>query len=66
MAFETRIVHWTPEFLFALCWLVFVLSFGAIWLLALFPHKPGCGDASSESVLPHSAGDGLNGMGTFQ
>lgn len=33
MAFETRIVHWTPEFLFALCWLVFVLSFGAIWLL---------------------------------
>ena len=33
MAFETRIVHWTPEFLFALCWLVIVLSFGAIWLL---------------------------------
>jgi len=33
MAFETRIVHWTPEFIFALCWLVFVLSFGAIWLL---------------------------------
>ena len=33
MAFETRIVQWTPEFLFALCWLVIVLSFGAIWLL---------------------------------
>ena len=33
MAFETRIVHWTPEFLFALCWLVIVLSLGAIWLL---------------------------------
>jgi drug/metabolite transporter (DMT)-like permease len=33
MAFETRIVHWTPEFLFALCWLVILLSFGAIWLL---------------------------------
>ena len=33
MAFETRIVHWTPEFLFAICWLVIVLSFGAIWLL---------------------------------
>jgi drug/metabolite transporter (DMT)-like permease len=31
--FETRTVHWTPEFLFALCWLVIVLSFGAIWLL---------------------------------
>jgi drug/metabolite transporter (DMT)-like permease len=33
MAFETRIVHWTPEFFFALSWLVFILSFGAIWLL---------------------------------
>jgi drug/metabolite transporter (DMT)-like permease len=33
MAFETSTVHWTPEFLFALSWLVFVLSFGAIWLL---------------------------------
>ena len=33
MVFETRIVHWTLEFLFALCWLIVVLSFGAIWLL---------------------------------
>jgi drug/metabolite transporter (DMT)-like permease len=32
-AFETREVHWTPQLLFALGWLVFVLSFGAIWLL---------------------------------
>ena len=32
-AFETRTVHWTPQFLFALGYLVFVLSFGAIWLL---------------------------------
>ena len=31
--FETRVVHWTPQFLFALGWLVLVLSFGAIWLL---------------------------------
>ena len=30
--FETRVVHWTAEFVFALAWLVFVLSFGAIWL----------------------------------
>jgi drug/metabolite transporter (DMT)-like permease len=30
-AFETRTVRWTPEFLFALGWLVF--AFGAIWLL---------------------------------
>jgi drug/metabolite transporter (DMT)-like permease len=33
LAFESRVVHWTPQFLFALGWLVFVLSFGAIWLL---------------------------------
>ena len=33
MAFETRVVHWTPEFLFALSWLILVLSIGAIWLL---------------------------------
>ncbi len=31
--FETRIVHWTPQFLLALGYLIFVLSFGAIWLL---------------------------------
>jgi drug/metabolite transporter (DMT)-like permease len=31
--FETRVVHWTPSFLFALSWLVLVLSFGAVWLL---------------------------------
>jgi drug/metabolite transporter (DMT)-like permease len=33
LLFETRAVAWTAEFLFALAWLVFVLSFGAIWLL---------------------------------
>ena len=65
MAFETRIVHWTPEFLFALCWLV-IRAVVRRHLATLFPHKPVCGDASSESVLPHSAGDGFNGMGTFQ
>jgi drug/metabolite transporter (DMT)-like permease len=32
-AFETRGVQWTPEFLFALAWLVLVMSFGAVWLL---------------------------------
>jgi drug/metabolite transporter (DMT)-like permease len=31
--FETRAVHWTPQFIFALGWLVLVLSLGAIWLL---------------------------------
>src|SRR6516162_3425779 len=31
--FETRTVDWTPQFLFALGWLVLVLSLGAVWLL---------------------------------
>jgi drug/metabolite transporter (DMT)-like permease len=33
LGFETLKVQWTGEFLFAIAWLVFVLSFGAIWLL---------------------------------
>jgi drug/metabolite transporter (DMT)-like permease len=31
-AFETRVVHWTPNFVFALSYLVVVLSLGAVWL----------------------------------
>ena len=31
-AFETRAVHWTPQFAFALGYLVVVLSLGGIWL----------------------------------
>jgi drug/metabolite transporter (DMT)-like permease len=31
--FETRVVHWTPQFVFALGWLVVLLSFNAVWLL---------------------------------
>jgi drug/metabolite transporter (DMT)-like permease len=34
-AFETRVVHWTPDFVFALSYLVVVLSFGAVWLYYL-------------------------------
>jgi drug/metabolite transporter (DMT)-like permease len=30
---ETGVVHWTPQFVFAIGWLVLVLSFGAVWLL---------------------------------
>ena len=30
---ETMAVHWTPAFVFALCWLVLVLSVGAVSLL---------------------------------
>ncbi len=32
VGFETRAIQWSAEFLIALAWLVFVLSFGAIWL----------------------------------
>ncbi len=32
-AFESRAVQWTPQFVFAIGWLVLVLSFGAVWLL---------------------------------
>jgi len=31
--FETRAVQWTPQFLFAVAYLVLVLSLGAVWLL---------------------------------
>jgi len=31
-AIETRVVHWTPDFVFALSYLVVVLSLGAVWL----------------------------------
>jgi drug/metabolite transporter (DMT)-like permease len=31
-AFETRVVHWTPDFLLALLYLVVVLSLGTVWL----------------------------------
>lgn len=40
LCFETMHVEWTAEFAFAIAWLVFVLSFGAIWLLYfLIRHK---------------------------
>ncbi|SDO81985.1 Permease of the drug/metabolite transporter (DMT) superfamily [Filomicrobium insigne] len=35
LLFETREVNWTPNFIFALAWLVLVLSIGAISLLML-------------------------------
>lgn len=35
LAFETRVIDWTPKFIFALTWLIFVLSIGAITLLML-------------------------------
>jgi drug/metabolite transporter (DMT)-like permease len=37
--FETRIVEWTPEFIFSLFWLAIVLSLGAISLLYLLIRR---------------------------
>jgi len=39
LAFETRAVEWSGHFVFALLWVVFVLSFGAISLLMLLLRK---------------------------
>jgi drug/metabolite transporter (DMT)-like permease len=48
LATETMQVHWSPQFLLALCWMVFVMSFGAITLLyALIRH----GEAARVSSL---------------
>lgn len=46
--FETREVHWTGEFLFALSWLVFVLSLGAVGLLMSLIQR---GEASKVASL---------------
>ncbi len=39
MAFETRVVAWTAEFVFALGWLVIVLSFGAVTLFYILIRR---------------------------
>lgn len=46
--FETRRVEWTGELVFALAWLVLVLSLGAIWLLYFLIRR---GSASRISSL---------------
>jgi drug/metabolite transporter (DMT)-like permease len=33
LAFETRVIHWTGELIFAMAWLVFVLSIAAVALM---------------------------------
>lgn len=39
LAFESRVVNWTPSFVFALAWLVLALSFGAVLLLMLLIRR---------------------------
>ena len=61
LLFETRTVAGPRNSLFALAWLVFVLSFGAIWLL-VFPDPPAGGGAGAEPVLSHAAGHRADGL----
>lgn len=51
LAFETREVEWTGSFLFALGWLVLVLSFGAISLLLLLIRRGAATRVSSLMYL---------------
>ena len=52
-AFETRVVHWTTEFMLALAWLVVVLSIGSIGLLYwLIRHSAATTVASLFYLVP--------------
>lgn len=48
LIFETSVIQWTGEFIFALTWLVLVLSFGAISLLMIMIRR---GQASKVASL---------------
>jgi len=51
--FETRVVHWTPQFVFALGWSVLVLSVGAISVLYwLLRHGAAAGVARLFYMVP--------------
>ena len=47
LLFETRHIDWTPELVFALLWLVLVLSLGAITLLYLLLRRGAAAQVSS-------------------
>ena len=57
-AFETRVIHWSGELIFALAWLVLVLSIAAVGSDVL-ADPPIRGDGFCQSVLSGSGGDGL-------
>jgi drug/metabolite transporter (DMT)-like permease len=51
--FETRVVHWTPEFIGAMAWLVVVLSIGTVALMYwLIRRSPATGFASLFYLVP--------------
>jgi drug/metabolite transporter (DMT)-like permease len=52
-AFETRVIHWTGELVFALAWLVFVLSIAAVALMYwLIRHSAATRFASLFYLVP--------------
>jgi drug/metabolite transporter (DMT)-like permease len=52
-AFETRVIHWTGDLVFALVWLVFVLSIAAVALMYwLIRRSAATGFASLFYLVP--------------
>jgi drug/metabolite transporter (DMT)-like permease len=52
-AFETRVIHWTGELVFAMAWLVFVLSIAAVALMYwLIRRSAATGFASLFYLVP--------------
>lgn len=52
-AFETRVIHWTGELVFALAWLILVLSIGAVGLMYwLIRRSASTGFASLFYLVP--------------
>jgi drug/metabolite transporter (DMT)-like permease len=52
-AFETRVIHWTGELVFAFAWLVFVLSIAAVALMYwLIRHSAATRFASLFYLVP--------------
>jgi drug/metabolite transporter (DMT)-like permease len=51
--FETRVIHWSGELVFALCWLVLVMSLGAVGLMYwLIRRSAATGFASLFYLVP--------------
>jgi drug/metabolite transporter (DMT)-like permease len=54
LIFETRVIDWTPQFIFALLWLSIVLSLGAISLLYLLIRRGAASKVTSLFFLTPS------------
>jgi len=53
LVFETGVIHWTGQLVFALAWLVLVMSLGAVWLMYwLIRRSAAAGFASLFYLVP--------------